>query len=191
MHDECGRPPVVLVTVVPEISEFLPDGLDLFVVDHTCDLPFSMAVREPARVGPDRLCNLAAAVAAGLTSALVVDAGTATTFDLLLDSEFAGGLIAPGLASSVRGLAAQTARLEPVEFGPAGWEVGTDTAEAMRAGAWHTGTGGILHTVAGLLERYGPLPVVLTGGLGGHLRDAGYYHDPCWTLRGAAFLSKT
>ena len=100
MHAECGLPPVVLVTVVPEITEHLPQDLDLRVVDHTCELPFALEVTAPAKVGPDRLCNVAAAAAAGLGSALIVDAGTATTFDILLDGSFIGGMIAPGMASA-------------------------------------------------------------------------------------------
>jgi type III pantothenate kinase len=190
MHAECGLPPVVLVTVVPEITEHLPQDLDLRVVDHTSELPFALEVTAPAKVGPDRLCNVAAAAAAGLGSALIVDAGTATTFDILLDGSFIGGMIAPGMASAAAGLATQTARLDPVPFGPAAWTAGNDTESAMRAGAWHTGVGGIRHTVKGLVDRYGPLPVILTGGLGVHLVDAGWYFDPHWTLRGAAILSK-
>jgi type III pantothenate kinase len=142
------------------------------------------------RIWIDRLCNVAAAAAAGLGSALIVDAGTATTFDILLDGSFIGGMIAPGMASAAAGLATQTARLDPVPFGPAAWTAGNDTESAMRAGAWHTGVGGIRHTVKGLVDRYGPLPVILTGGLGVHLVDAGWYFDPHWTLRGAAILSK-
>lgn len=190
MHEECGFPPVVLVTVVPEVIEWLPGDIDLEVVDHNSELPYDLAVSKPAQVGPDRLCNVAAAAAAGLGSALIVDAGTATTFDVLLEGSFVGGMIAPGMASAAVGLADQAARLEAVPFTPAGWEAGPDTRSAMEAGAWHTGRGGILHTVSGLLEHYGEMQVILTGGLGIHLRDSGWHFDPHWTLRGAAVLSK-
>lgn len=190
IHADAGHPPVVLASVVPQVANLLPSELDLEIVDHTSDLPFTLGVTEPARVGPDRLCNMAAAAAAGLSTALVVDAGTATTFDLLRDRVFIGGMIAPGMALAALKLAETASRLDPVPFGPVSWEVGRNTGEAMAAGAWHSGTGGVRAVVRGILDRYGPMPVIMTGGLGGHFEDPGWYFDPHWTLRGAAILSK-
>lgn len=189
MHDEAGRPPVVLVSVVPGVVDLFPQGIRPFVVDHTSNLPFEMEVTEPDQVGPDRLCNVAAASAAGLTSALVVDAGTATTFDLLVDGVFLGGMIAPGMAFAARKIGQTASRLNPVAFGPMPWEVGRDTRSAMAAGAWHTGIGGIRSAVEGLLTRYGDVPVIMTGGLGVYFEDPAWFFDPHWTLRGAAILS--
>jgi type III pantothenate kinase len=189
IHEKSGRPPVVLVSVVPRLVELLPEGMDLDLVDHTSDLPFAMDVEDPGQVGPDRLCNVAAAASAGLSSALVVDAGTATTFDLLIDGVFVGGMIAPGMAFSAQKLGETASRLSPVPFRPVSWDVGRDTRSAMAAGAWHTGAGGIRSVVQGLRSRYGNLPVVVTGGLGSHFSDPDWYVDPHWTLRGAAVLS--
>jgi type III pantothenate kinase len=159
------------------------------VVDHDRALPFDLDVADVSRVGPDRLCNMAAAVCAGLDTALVVDAGTATTFDLLRDGVFAGGMIAPGMAFAARQIGEKAARLQPVAFAPASWDVGRDTEAAMAAGSWHTGTQGVQSVVAGLKARYGEMPVILTGGLGRHLDVSGAFHDTHWTLRGGAFLS--
>ena len=189
IHEESGRPPVVLVSVVPGVADLLPKGMGLVVVDHTSNLPFGLDVADPGQVGPDRLCNMAAAAEAGLASALVVDAGTATTFDLMVDGVFAGGMIAPGMAFAARQLGESAARLSPVPFGPASWDVGRDTRAAMAAGAWHTGIGGIRTVVEGLRVRYGNMPVVVTGGLAGHFGDTDWYFDPHWTLRGAAILA--
>jgi type III pantothenate kinase len=190
IHERAHRPPVVLTSVVPRVAGLLPAGCDLHLVDHTSELPFRLEVAEPANVGPDRLCNMAAAAAAGLSSALVVDAGTATTFDLLLDGAFVGGMIAPGMALAARKLAEAASRLDPVPFGPAPWEVGAATSAAMAAGAWHAGTGGVRAVVKGLLARYGNVPVIVTGGLGVFFDEPDWYGDPHWTLRGAAILSK-
>ena len=189
IHEESGRPPVVLVSVIPRVAELLPEGMDLEVVDHTSDLPYALDVTDSGQVGPDRLCNVAAASAAGLTSALVVDAGTATTFDLLVDGVFVGGMIAPGMDFAARQLGETASRLSPVPFGPVSWDVGRDTRSAMAAGAWHAGTGGIRSIVSGLCARYGNVPVIVTGGLGNHFNDLDWYFDPHWTLRGAAILS--
>lgn len=190
VYRDAGEGPVVLVSVVPEINDLIPPAMHPFLVDHSCDLPFGHEISEPDRVGADRWCNVAAASAAGLRSALVVDAGTATTFDLLLNGVFVGGMIAPGMAFAAQKLGESAARLDPVPFGPAPWTVGRDSKAAMAAGAWHTGTGGIRYVVAGLIDKYGDIPVVVTGGLVGYFGDTGWYHDPHWTLRGAAFLSE-
>ena len=184
-----GSPRVVLISVIPRIVDMLADQAGLEVVDHARDLPFAVDVADISQVGPDRLCNMAAAASAGLSSALVVDAGTATTFDLLLDGVFIGGMIAPGMAFAARQIGEAAARLNPVAFQPSSWDVGRDTDAAMAAGAWHAGLGGVHSVVAGLRGRYGEVPVVVTGGLGLHLEITGSYYDAHWTLRGGATLS--
>lgn len=188
--DLAATVPVVLVSVVPdETSRMGALVPDLRVVDSRSHLPYAFDVQDLAAVGADRLANVAAAHAAGLASALIVDAGTATTFDLLLDGCFRGGMIAPGMAFAARRLGEEAARLAPVPFEKAGWQVGTDTEAAMRAGAWHAGVGGVRAVIEGILGEYGPVPVILTGGLGGLVAWDGAHIDPQWTLRGAASLA--
>jgi type III pantothenate kinase len=180
---------VVLVSVVPDLQAALQAELpDLRVVDHRLVWPFSLDVTEPAAVGADRLANAAAAVAAGWRDAIVVDAGTATTFDVVRAGAFAGGLIAPGLALAARSLGEAAARLAPEPFAPAPLEVARDTAGAIRAGCYHTGRNGVLTTLARLRHQLGDPPVVFTGGLAEHLVGPDDLHDPSWTARGAAWL---
>lgn len=185
-----GAAGVAIASVVPACGEALRAALPGAVAaDHTAPLPFALAVADPAAVGADRYCNMAAAVERGWRDALVVDAGTATTFDLLADGCFRGGLIAPGMAFAARRLGEEAARLSPVPFASCPLEVGASTAAAMQAGAFHAGVRGVLGVVDGLLERYGPRPVAVTGGLGAHLARPGWLHDPDWTLRGALRLA--
>ncbi len=187
---EGGDDSRVLVSVVPEGTEILKATFPgVQVVAENGEYAFPHEIRQVHTVGPDRFCNMAAAVSAGMDSALVVDAGTATTFDLLLDGVFKGGLIAPGMAFAARQLARQGAMLEEVSFEPRPAVVGRDTKEAMMGGGWLTGCGGVQWTIARLLETYGELPVILTGGLSGHLKNDQRYWDPWWTLRGAAALA--
>jgi len=182
--------PVILTSVVPRVVVLLKSlWPDLIVVDHTCPLPFQLAQTDPASIGADRLCNIAAAAASGCQRALIVDAGTATTFDLLLDGVFAGGLIAPGMAFAAQCLGESAARLTPVPFADCALEPGRDTDSAMQAGAYHVGVGGVEAVIAALAQKYGPLPVVVTGGLGGTLDRDDRLWDPDWTLRGAAILA--
>jgi len=182
--------PVILTAVVPTVVNTLrAKWSSLIVVDHRCRLPFRLALADPAAIGTDRLCNIAAAAASGCDRALVVDAGTATTFDLLLDGEFVGGLIAPGMALAAACLGENTAQLDPVPFAPCALAPGRDTTSALQAGAYHVGIGGVEAVIAGLNRKYGPMPVIVTGGLGGHLVGSDRLWDPDWTLRGAAVLA--
>ncbi len=187
-HHQSGEP-IGLTSVVPHVTAALRDAMpQLRAVDHTWAFPFDMSVDGPETVGADRFCNMAAAVAAGLADAIVVDAGTATTIDVLRDGDFVGGLIAPGMAFAARKLQEEGARLWTVPFAPAELAPGRDTASALAIGAFQVGTRGVAGAVEGLLEGHAEARVVLTGGLGGHLERSGWSHDPDWTLRGLAYL---
>jgi len=187
---EHAQAPMVVSAVVPRVVRLLESVRpEAIVVDHACALPFDLKLPEPAAIGPDRLCNMAAAAAAGCDRILVVDAGTATTFDLLLDGEFVGGLIAPGMALAAACLADKAVRLQDVPFSSCPLEPGRDTAAAMQAGAFHTGIGGVENVISRLCRKYAPLPVVVTGGLGRLLANSGRAFDADWTMRGAAILA--
>lgn len=185
-----GDMPLVLVSVVPRVVALLAAlEFDLRIVDHRSPLPFRHRLRDPAATGADRLCNVAAAVAAGLSSALVVDAGTATTCDVLVEGVFEGGLIAPGMAFALEQIGRHAARLAPLPFAEAPLVAGQDTASALAGGAFHAGVGGVEALIGGLQLAHGPLPVVVTGGLSRFLARPGRFCDSQWTLRGAASLA--
>lgn len=180
---------VVLVSVIPAVDGFLHTlWPDLVVAGLPDRLNFPHEIENPEDVGSDRFCNVAAAVASGLKSALVVDAGTATTFDLLVDGVFLGGLIAPGMEFAAQQLGSHGARLPQVPFETRPAVVGNNTVEAMATGAWLTGCGGVEYTLEKLAETYGKVPIILTGGLSPMLPAAGRYLDRFWTLRGAVAL---
>jgi type III pantothenate kinase len=98
-------------------------------------IPMAVHVDRPGEVGPDRLVNAYAAAHLLGTPAIVVDCGTATTFDAV-DSRgaFVGGAIAPGLQLGLEALAARTARLPLVELRVPDAAIGRDTASAIRVG---------------------------------------------------------
>lgn len=184
-----GNPPLYLVSVVPRLTALLAGKFSaLTVVDHRSPLPFVLGLEKPESVGPDRLANMAAACRAGLSSALVVDCGTATTFDLLWQGAFTGGLIAPGPALAARALGQEATLLPLLPFQPAPPGVGTNTEAAMVGGSWWVGVQGVKGVVNDLLGQYGRMPVILTGGLGFHFQEPGWHHDASWTLRGIAVL---
>jgi type III pantothenate kinase len=103
-------------------------------------IPMAVHVDRPGDVGPDRLVNAYAAAHLLGTPVIVVDCGTATTFDAVdvvaVDSHgaFVGGAIAPGLQLGLEALAARTARLPLVELRLPDGMIGRDTASAIQVG---------------------------------------------------------
>ena len=89
----------------------------------------------PHEVGADRLVNALAAARLYGTPAVVVDLGTATTFDCVApDGAYVGGAIAPGLELGLEALAARTAKLPRVELRTPDRAIGRDTVSAMQSG---------------------------------------------------------
>jgi len=137
-------------------------------------VPLPIRVDRPGEVGADRLINALAASRIYGTPAVVVDLGTATTFDCVAaDGAFVGGAIAPGLELGIEALASRTAKLPRVEVRTPDRAIGRDTVAAIQSGA----VLGYQALVAGLLARIRreladagdvaerEVHVVLTGGL--------------------------
>ena len=187
------QPPskLIVASVVLEVSLSLavsePDAVFL---DHThCD-GMKITIESPETVGMDRFCNVKGALDKGLKNAIIVDVGTATTFDILQDSVFIGGLIAPGPKLAHDCLGEKGARLMNVDFGPQPLQAGVNSVEALARGGWNVGMGGILWTIEGLIREYGPTYVLLTGGLGRLVDQPDWEYDPYLTLRGALHLGQ-
>ena len=166
-------------------------------ISNTADLPLTIEVDEPRRVGIDRLLNAIAVnqLRAADRPAVVVDSGTATTVDLIsADGAFAGGAILPGLALSAKGLHEYTALLPLVsvaELGQATPEaLGRNTRAAIRSGLFW----GQLGAVKELIERQGgtEADVVVTGGGGAllaeHLPRASF--EPHLSLQGLVLAAE-
>lgn len=121
----------------------------------------------PGEVGADRIVNAVAARELYGAPVVVVDFGTATTFDIVnAAGEYAGGIIAPGIGISAEALFAQASRLYRVDIRKPDALVGSNTATAMQAGIYY----GYIGLVDGLVERLlaelgGVRHVVATGGL--------------------------
>jgi type III pantothenate kinase len=131
----------------------------------------------PAEVGADRIVNGVAAFQRYGGPCIVVDFGTATTFDAIsAKGEYMGGLIAPGVGISADALVERTARLPRVEFRKPARIIGTNTINSMQAGLFY----GYIGLVDGILERMisemgTNTKVVATGGLGGLIGEHSRY----------------
>lgn len=125
---------------------------------------------KPASIGPDRLANAVAAKHYFGAPVVVVDFGTAVTFDVVdRAGNYVGGIIAPGLAAMTDYLHEKTALLPRIRIRETAGVVGKNTAEAMLIGAVHGYRGLIRELLAELRRELGArrLPVVATGGYAG------------------------
>jgi type III pantothenate kinase len=164
-------------------------------------VPIAVRVERPGEVGADRLVNALAAARLYGTPAVVVDLGTATTFDCVgPDGAYVGGAIAPGLELGLDALAARTAKLPRVELRAPDRAIGRDTISAIQSGT----VLGYQALVNGLLSRIrreladladvapDTVTAILTGGLSAGPWAAGIDGvdaiDPDLTLRGLAIL---
>lgn len=162
-------------SVVPAITRPLAEacqasfGRPPIVVDATSPLPITLAVDEPLTVGADRLINTLAASRLYQRDTIVVDLGTATTFDCITaDAKFLGGVIAPGVRTSADTLVRRTAKLPATELIAPSKVIGTRTEDCIRAGVVF----GAVDSIDGIVRRIKkewPTPqvpfVVATGGL--------------------------
>ncbi len=140
----------------------------------TCQVDVEVKLPQPGQVGADRLVNAYAAKRLYGGPAILIDTGTATTFDILdSDAAYVGGIIAPGIHVSAHALALAAAQLPlvPVEQPPS--PIGTDTRSAMQSGLFW----GYVALLEGLIDRVrvdmvaqgfastAQVPVIATGGL--------------------------
>ena len=133
----------------------------------------SIRYDHPSEVGADRIVNAVAARQLYGAPVVVVDFGTATTFDIVnAQGEYAGGIITPGIGISAEALFSQASRLYRVDLRKPAQLIGRTTASAMQSGIYY----GYIGLVDGILERLiGELPelrtVVATGGLAPLIAD--------------------
>jgi len=159
----------VISSVVPGANQILRKLLPCPVlwVDHTTS-GVNIRYPKPASIGADRLANVAAAVGLGTLPAIVVDFGTAVTFDVI-DSKgnYLGGIIAPGLATAASALHERTALLPLTKVQHISSPVGKSTKQGIRIGLL-LGAVGIVREVVSRVSREtfgGKKPTILaTGG---------------------------
>ncbi len=140
-------------------------------VSHQTDTGITVRTKNPAEVGADRIVNSVAAWAMYGSTLIVVDFGTAITFDCINDrAEYLGGTIHPGIGISLDALASRTAKLPRVAIDcPPEKIIGDTTVSAIHSGMLH-GFGGLVDRMIKLLGRelageHTQVHVVATGGM--------------------------
>jgi type III pantothenate kinase len=194
---------VCLASVAPAVTQSVVEGIARatgrtgVAVDPSSRLPIILDVDEPLSVGADRIVNALAAVELYHADTIVVDFGTATTFDCVTaDGRFLGGVIMPGLRTAADQLTRRTAKLPATELRAPAHVIGRRTEECIQAGVLY----GTVDAVDGLVRRIraewpgGRRPgVVATGGLASivaPLSDTIELTDPDLTLRGLRLAAR-
>lgn len=186
----------VISTVVPQalfnlrnLSRRYFECEPVIVGETGVDLEIEVRLDRPQDAGADRLVNALGARTAYDGALIIIDSGTATTFDIIAaDGAFEGGIIAPGINLSMQALHAAAAKLPRVAIAKPDRVIGRDTVSAMQSGVFW----GYIDLIDGLVERIkaeysAPMTVVATGGVvslfDGASRTIDHY-DPDLTIRG-------
>src|SRR6185436_9063298 len=171
---------VAIVSVVPPLNPSLMRmvetgfGLTPLVVDHTTDTGLKILYESPSDLGADRIVDAVAAVNKYGAPCIVVDFGTATTFNAVNDArEYLGGVIAPGLMISAEALFLRAAKLPRVEIKKPEKVIGSSTVGAMQSGIYHGYAGLVDGVLEKMIAEMNAKPrVIATGGLAPLIADA-------------------
>ena len=190
---------VVIASVVPTLTAAHREMVQQYfhfnpvVVEMGTKTGMPIATEYPREVGADRIVNAVAAYSLVGGPAVVIDFGTATTFDAVSEAgEYLGGAIAPGVQISVNALASVAAQIQKVELVQPRSVIGRSTVECVRSGVLL----GAAAMVEGMVERMqkelgGFASCVATGGLAPLVLEqvsVPVRHEPSLTLRGLRII---
>lgn len=163
----------IISSVVPPLDEDLKRSLQrlltapIHFLNHRTDTGMVIKIDDPNELGADRIADSVGALHFFDPPLIVVDSGTATTFDLVdQQHQYIGGTIFPGIGLSLNALAERTAKLPQIDFRIPESIVGTNTEESIRAGIFYSYIGGINYMIKEYKAVLGRrTKVIVTGGL--------------------------
>lgn len=167
----------IVSSVVPTKASILKNWLKkkpCHLLSYKSNLPIHICYPQPQQIGADRLANSAAAYSLYGSHCIIIDFGTAVTFDIIAPEKqaltnspvaYLGGVIAPGLASMTEGLARRTALLPHIQLEEPKHAIGKSTEEAMLSGAVYGYRGLVKEIIHNLRNEIPPDPIIIaTGG---------------------------
>ena len=185
--------PVLTARIHAAAKSFLSEEVSkkiLIIGDGEVTLPIEVVTKSKNEVGHDRLINSIAAFQKFGGNLIILDFGTATTFDVVGENgEYLGGVISPGINLSLKALHDATAQLPRISVKPQINVIGTTTIEAMNSGVYF----GYISLIEGMIkkieEELGHKTThIITGGLAeifkDALKDSIKHHEPDLTLEG-------
>jgi len=172
---------IMIASVVPHLDPVMREACAsvcqqkaVFVGESNVKTGIGIDYKNPREVGADRLVGAIAARDGWGSPVIIMDCGTATTFDVVSPAgRYAGGLIVPGMEISLSALCQHAARLPEVSIAPVKDLIARDTVSSMQAGSyWATvdGLRGIIHRLRAL-PHYNSVPIIATGGLTRRIAD--------------------
>jgi type III pantothenate kinase len=192
----------VLSSVVPDanfaLKTFIRQYLNcepILVVNGAVDVGMKVLLENPRELGADRLLNALAAWDSWKEALIVIDFGTATTFDVVSKTgDYLGGIIAPGINLSLEALQRAAAKLTGIAIAHPEKVIGTNTVSAMQSGIFYGYAGLIEGIVSRIQEERGEtMKVIATGGLAPLYADATpviNHVDPDLTIRGLRLVHR-
>jgi type III pantothenate kinase len=167
-------------------------GVEAKIIDGMSDCGIQVVTANPAEVGGDRIANAAGAFYEYGAPAIVVDAGTAITFDYVSpEGQYAGGVIAPGILAGARDLWEKGRMLPAVEIKRPPEVIGKTTIACMQSGIFFGAIGEVEGIVTRMWDELGrKCRIVLTGGQAELIKDSLAFdvvYDPHLTLRGISY----
>jgi len=174
---------IAIASVVPQLDQALRQvaqeefGLTPLFVDHTTDTGLKILYDSPPELGADRIVDAAAGAAKYGAPCIVVDCGTATTFNVVnANNEYLGGVIAPGIMISAEALFSRAAKLQRVEIKRPEKVIATSTVGAMQSGIYYGYAGLIDGVLEQMISEMGVRPrIIATGGLAPLIAGASKY----------------
>jgi len=194
---------IMVASVVPHLDTPLAEAClricgkrPAFVGSNTVKTGMAVDYKNPREVGADRIVNAVAAREKFGAPSIVLDCGTATTFDIVSpQGHYAGGLILPGVEMALEALCKRAAKLPEVSIKRADELIGRDTVTSIQSGSYWAA----VDAISGLIKRlrmqpgYSDAPIIATGGLIPLLMDdlpAIDHHLPHLTLGGLQLLAE-
>jgi len=164
---------IAIASVVPPLNYTLKRMAEVYFqitplfIDHVTDTGLRILYEPAADVGADRIVDAVAAITKYGAPCVVVDFGTATTFNAInAAGEYMGGAITPGIMISSEALFARTAKLPRVDIKRPHKVIGSSTVEAMQSGLYYGYAGLVDGVLEKMIEEIGSKPrVIATGGL--------------------------
>jgi len=190
---------IAIASVVPPLNYTLKRmaedyfHLTPLMIDHTTDMGLEILYNPPSDVGADRLVDAVAAIHKYGAPSIVVDFGTATTFNAIdARRRYLGGVITPGISISSEALFQRAARLPPVEIKRPEKVIGSSTVGSMQSGLYYGYVGLVDGILKRMLEELGAdTRVIATGGLASLIATGSEYIttvDPTLTLEGLRLI---